>query len=140
MFQIFIFIFVRILINIAKKNHFFLLLNTVFKRIFLQGLQPGTDYTIRVLAHNQLGPGESSPPLMVSTQPEVDLPGPPLHVSASPVSAFSILVSWDPPLGMHRINKYRLYYRRVSFIILNSRYFLPLNVGALGEPTIIIFL
>ena len=69
-----------------------------------------------MLAHNQLGPGESSPPLMVSTQPEVDLPGPPLHVSASPVSAFSILVSWDPPLGIHRINKYRLYYRRVSLI------------------------
>ena len=33
----------------------------------VQGLQPGSDYEFRVVAHNQHGIGESSQPLEVST-------------------------------------------------------------------------
>ena len=86
------------------------------EEISLQGLLPGTTYTVRVLAHSEQGPGSSSPPLTITTQPEVELPGPPVNISARPTSAFSILVTWDSPdnaAGV--ITKYRLYHRRVSW-------------------------
>ena len=82
------------------------------EEISLQGLQPGTTYTVRVLAHNQQGPGLSSLPVSITTQSEVDLPAPPANISARPTSAFSILVRWDPPGD--KVKKYKLYHRRVS--------------------------
>ena len=82
------------------------------EEISLQGLQPGTTYTVRVLAHNQQGPGLSSLPASITTQSEVDLPSPPANISARPTSAFSILVRWDPPAD--QVKKYKLYHRRVS--------------------------
>ena len=82
------------------------------EEISLQGLLPGTTYTVRVVAHNQEGPGLSSLPLDITTQSEVDLLSPPANISARPTSAFSILVSWDPPSG--KVKKYKLYHRRVS--------------------------
>ena len=82
------------------------------EEISLQGLLPGTTYTVRVVAHNQQGPGLSSDPLAITTQSEVDLPSPPANISARPTSAFSILVTWDAPPGP--VKKYKLYHRRVS--------------------------
>jgi hypothetical protein len=85
------------------------------EEISLQGLLPATTYRVRILAHNEQGPGPSSPPLALTTQAEVEVPGPPTHLSATPVSAFSILISWQPPLTPGKsIEKYKLYYRRVS--------------------------
>ena len=80
----------------------------------VQGLQPGTVYSVRVLAHNEHGPGSSSPPIVIRTQAEVDLPAPPSALSATPISAFSILVSWLPPANPEGVEKYKLYYRRVK--------------------------
>ena len=82
------------------------------EEISLQGLLPGTTYTVRVLAHNQQGPGVSSQPASITTQSEVELPGPPANISARPTSAFSILVRWDGPASP--VKKYKLYHRRVS--------------------------
>jgi hypothetical protein len=86
------------------------------EEISLQGLLPATTYTVRLVAHNEQGPGPpSAPPLRLTTQAEVEVPGPPTHLSATPVSAFSILISWQPPLHAGKnIEKYKLYYRRVS--------------------------
>ena len=59
------------------------------------------------------------------TQQEVLLPGPPSNLTARPTSAFSILVSWDPP-SQHQedVLKYKLYHRHgVSwppYLVLSS--------------------
>ena len=46
------------------------------------------------------------------TQQEVLLPGPPSNLTARPTSAFSILVTWDPPSQhMEDVLKYKLYHR-----------------------------
>ena len=86
------------------------------EEVSLQGLLPGTRYSARVVAHNEHGPGVSSPALEIITQSEVDVPGPPKGVHTRPTSAFSILISWDTPAGSGGgdIEKYKLYYRRVS--------------------------
>jgi len=83
------------------------------EELSIQGLQPGTSYLVRVLAHNEHGPGQSSPVLEISTQMEVDLPASPVGLTATPISSFSILVNWTPPPG--QIDKYRLYYRQGEF-------------------------
>jgi hypothetical protein len=50
------------------------------EEISLQGLLPATTYTLRILAHNEHGPGPpSAPPLTLTTQAEVEVPGPLLH-------------------------------------------------------------
>jgi hypothetical protein len=93
------------------------------EEISLQGLLPATTYTLRILAHNEHGPGTpSAPPLILTTQAEVEVPGPPAHLAATPTSAFSILVSWRPPAlpPGKEVEKYKLYYRRVSVIKINT--------------------
>jgi len=83
------------------------------EEVSLQGLVPGTKYSVRVVAQNENGPGESSAELEVVTQAEVDVPGPPQEVEARATSSFSILISWDPPSGNNgNILKYKLYYRQ----------------------------
>ncbi len=39
-------------------------------QVTIQNLMPDTKYSFRVVAHNRNGPGESSAPLRVATQPE----------------------------------------------------------------------
>lgn len=39
-------------------------------QVTIQNLMPDTKYVFRVVAHNRNGPGESSSPLKVATQPE----------------------------------------------------------------------
>jgi len=86
------------------------------EEVSLQGLVPGTQYSARVVAHNEQGPGVSSPPLIIITQAEVAVPGPPKGVHTRPTSAFSILISWTTPAGSGGdIEKYKLYYRRGEF-------------------------
>ena len=91
------------------------------EEVSLQGLLPGTMYRVRVVAHNEHGPGKSSPALDITTQSEVAVPGPPVEVKARSTSSFSILILWSPP--SEDVQKYKLYYRRVSDLSLSLLYF-----------------
>ena len=82
------------------------------EEVSLQGLLPGTMYSVRVVAHNEHGPGRSSPALDITTQSEVAVPGPPSNLAARATSSFSILISWNAP--SEEVQRYKLYYRRVS--------------------------
>ncbi|XP_078237088.1 neogenin isoform X4 [Pogona vitticeps] len=80
-------------------------------QVTIQNLRPETVYIFRVVAHNKRGPGESSVPLKVATQPEVQLPGPAPNIRAYANSPTSITVSWSTPLsGNGEIQNYKLYY------------------------------
>ncbi|RXM97833.1 Netrin receptor DCC [Acipenser ruthenus] len=60
-------------------------------------LKPEETYSFRIVAYNEQGPGESSQPIRVSTQPELQVPGPVENPQAVATSATSILVSWEAP-------------------------------------------
>ncbi|KAJ6664142.1 hypothetical protein lerEdw1_008357 [Lerista edwardsae] len=80
-------------------------------QVTIQNLMPETVYVFRVVAQNKHGPGESSVPLKVATQPEVQLPGPAPNIRAYANSPTSITVSWATPLsGNGEIQNYKLYY------------------------------
>uniref|UniRef100_A0A8C5QIN0 Neogenin 1 n=1 Tax=Leptobrachium leishanense TaxID=445787 RepID=A0A8C5QIN0_9ANUR len=80
-------------------------------QVTIQNLLPETVYYFRVVAQNQYGPGESSPPLKVGTQPEVQVPGPAPNLKAIAISPTSVDVSWEMPLsGNGEIQSYKLYY------------------------------
>ncbi|XP_078189744.1 neogenin isoform X31 [Callithrix jacchus] len=80
-------------------------------QVTIQNLMPATVYIFRVMAQNKHGSGESSAPLRVETQPEVQLPGPAPNIRAYAVSPTSITVMWETPLsGNGEIQNYKLYY------------------------------
>ncbi|XP_064013296.1 neogenin isoform X3 [Pogoniulus pusillus] len=80
-------------------------------QVMIQNLMPETVYVFRVVAQNKHGPGESSAPLKVATQPEVQLPGPAPNIRAYATSPTSVTVSWETPLsGNGEIQNYKLYY------------------------------
>ncbi|XP_007439920.1 neogenin [Python bivittatus] len=80
-------------------------------QVTIQNLMPETVYIFRVVAQNKHGPGESSVPLKVATQPEVQLPGPAPNIRAYANSPTSITVTWGTPLsGNGEIQNYKLYY------------------------------
>ncbi|KAG8576270.1 hypothetical protein GDO81_009816 [Engystomops pustulosus] len=80
-------------------------------QVTIQNLLPETVYYFRVVAHNNYGAGESSPPLKVETQPEVQVPGPAPNLRAIAMSPTSVGVSWETPLsGNGEIQNYKLYY------------------------------
>ncbi|XP_066134154.1 neogenin isoform X4 [Saccopteryx bilineata] len=80
-------------------------------QVTIQNLMPATVYTFRVMAQNKHGSGESSAPLRVETQPEVQLPGPAPNIRAFATSPTSITVTWETPLsGNGEIQNYKLYY------------------------------
>ena len=85
------------------------------EEINIQGLRPGSSYIFRVVARNQHGGGASSQPLRVTTQAELDVPGPVSHLEAKATTSFSILVSWSQPSHTNgRLTHYKLYYRQVK--------------------------
>lgn len=76
---------------------------------------PGRTYQFRVVANTNFGNGESSQPLEVSTQPEVNIAGPPRNVDATARSHKEIYVHWSAPAVTNgEILKYRVYYSEVS--------------------------
>ncbi|XP_036399492.1 neogenin-like [Megalops cyprinoides] len=80
-------------------------------QVTIQNLQPDTKYLFRVVALNWNGPGESSVTLPVSTQAEVQVPGPAPHLQAVSSSPTSVSLSWETPLtGNGDILSYKLYY------------------------------
>ncbi|XP_031433341.2 netrin receptor DCC [Clupea harengus] len=60
-------------------------------------LKPEQTYTFRVVAYNELGPGESSESIRLTTKQELQVPGPVQNLQAQATSATSIEASWDPP-------------------------------------------
>ncbi|NWI28617.1 DCC protein, partial [Sula dactylatra] len=73
-------------------------------------LKPEETYTFRVVAYNEWGPGESSQPVKVATQPELQVPGPVENLRAVSTSPTSILLSWDPPAYANGpVQGYRLF-------------------------------
>ncbi|XP_058521434.1 neogenin isoform X6 [Ochotona princeps] len=80
-------------------------------QVTIQNLMPATVYIFRVTAQNKHGSGESSSPLRVETQPEVQLPGPAPNIRAYTTSPTSITVTWEKPVsGNGEIQNYKLYY------------------------------
>ncbi|XP_052044132.1 neogenin isoform X5 [Apodemus sylvaticus] len=80
-------------------------------QVTIQNLMPATVYIFKVMAQNKHGSGESSAPLRVETQPEVQLPGPAPNIRAYTTSPTSITVTWETPLsGNGEIQNYKLYY------------------------------
>ncbi|XP_031200322.1 neogenin isoform X7 [Mastomys coucha] len=80
-------------------------------QVTIQNLMPATVYIFKVMAQNKHGSGESSAPLRVETQPEVQLPGPAPNIRAYATSPTSITITWETPLsGNGEIQNYKLYY------------------------------
>ncbi|MBN3294320.1 DCC protein, partial [Polypterus senegalus] len=84
-------------------------------QISIDNLKPEATYSFRVVAYNDRGPGESSQVLKVSTQPELQVPGPVENMQALATSPTSILVSWEVPAYANGpIQGYRLFCTEVS--------------------------
>ncbi|XP_017333677.1 neogenin 1a isoform X3 [Ictalurus punctatus] len=84
-------------------------------QVTIQNLKPDTKYTFRVVAYNKHGRGESSVPLKVATQPEVQVPGPAPNFQAVVQTSSSVSLSWDKPLtGNGDIQNYKVYYMEKS--------------------------
>nr|XP_023399551.1 netrin receptor DCC [Loxodonta africana] len=72
-------------------------------------------YTFRVVAYNEWGPGESSQPIKVATQPELQVPGPVENLQAVSTSPTSILITWEPPAYANGpVQGYRLFCTEAS--------------------------
>lgn len=88
--------------------------NTSQTDITITELIPDKPYLFRVIAVNEYGIGESSPRLKVITKAEINVPGPPLNVTAKSTSSSSIFVSWSrPEHGSDNLKEYKLFYIKV---------------------------
>uniref|UniRef100_A0A3P8WGH9 DCC netrin 1 receptor n=1 Tax=Cynoglossus semilaevis TaxID=244447 RepID=A0A3P8WGH9_CYNSE len=63
----------------------------------ISNLKPEESYSFRVVAYNEVGPGESSTPLKITTKPDFQVPSRVESLWAQPLSPTSIQVSWDEP-------------------------------------------
>lgn len=63
----------------------------------IENLKPATKYSFRVIAEGPAGKSAPSQELNIKTEPQRPA-GPPLNLSARPISATEILVNWMPPL------------------------------------------
>lgn len=92
------------------------------QQVSIQSLLPGRTYQFRVVANTNFGIGESSQPLEVSTQPEVNIAGPPRNVDATARSHKEIYVHWSAPAVTNgEILKYRVYYSEVRAKTIQSK-------------------
>ncbi|XP_033156202.1 neogenin isoform X3 [Drosophila mauritiana] len=81
------------------------------QQVNIQSLLPGRTYQFRVEANTNFGSGASSAPLEVSTQPEVNIAGPPRNFEGFARSHKEIYVKWEEPTVTNgEILKYRVYY------------------------------
>lgn len=84
-------------------------------QVNIQSLLPGRTYQFRVVANTNFGNGESSAPLEVNTQPEVNIAGPPRNFEGFARSHQEIYVRWEEPAVTNgEILKYRVYYSEVG--------------------------
>ncbi|KAM9820050.1 netrin receptor DCC [Neosynchiropus ocellatus] len=63
----------------------------------VSNLKPEEGYTFRVIAYNDVGPGESSTPLRITTKPDLQVPNRVESFRADALSPTSVQVSWEPP-------------------------------------------
>ncbi|XP_037094900.1 neogenin-like, partial [Pollicipes pollicipes] len=73
----------------------------------IQGLQPDTEYTFRVVANVGAAAGRSGAPLRLRTRPELTVPPAPAALRLQPAGATQLRVSWQPVLPSPA--GYRLY-------------------------------
>ncbi|XP_058239534.1 netrin receptor DCC isoform X2 [Hemibagrus wyckioides] len=84
-------------------------------QLTVNNLKPEAVYIFRVVAYNELGPGESSEQIRLSTQPELQVPGPVENLKAEAMSPSSIQASWDAPAYANGpIQGYRLLWTETS--------------------------
>uniref|UniRef100_A0A3P9LN78 DCC netrin 1 receptor n=1 Tax=Oryzias latipes TaxID=8090 RepID=A0A3P9LN78_ORYLA len=63
----------------------------------VSNLKPEESYTFRVVAYNDIGPGESSAALKITTKPDLEVPSRVESLQALALSPTSIQVNWEPP-------------------------------------------
>uniref|UniRef100_A0A665TNK5 DCC netrin 1 receptor n=1 Tax=Echeneis naucrates TaxID=173247 RepID=A0A665TNK5_ECHNA len=63
----------------------------------VSNLKPEESYSFRVIAYNDMGPGESSAPLRITTKPDLQVPSRVECLQAETLSPTSVQVSWEPP-------------------------------------------
>uniref|UniRef100_H2MKI3 DCC netrin 1 receptor n=1 Tax=Oryzias latipes TaxID=8090 RepID=H2MKI3_ORYLA len=63
----------------------------------VSNLKPEESYTFRVVAYNDIGPGESSAALKITTKPDLEVPSRVESLRALALSPTSIQVNWEPP-------------------------------------------
>ncbi|XP_060916621.1 netrin receptor DCC [Labrus mixtus] len=63
----------------------------------VSNLKPEESYSFRVIAYNDVGPGESSAPLRITTKPDLQVPSRVESFQAEALSPTSVQVSWEPP-------------------------------------------
>ncbi|XP_010795561.1 netrin receptor DCC-like, partial [Notothenia coriiceps] len=68
-----------------------------FLELTVSNLRPEESYTFRVIAYNDMGPGQSSAPLSISTKPDLQVPSRVESLQAEALSPSSVQVSWEPP-------------------------------------------
>lgn len=65
--------------------------------LMVSNLKPEESYSFRVIAYNDVGPGESSSPLRITTKPDLQVPSRVESLQAEALSPTSVQVSWEPP-------------------------------------------
>ncbi|XP_035524142.1 netrin receptor DCC-like [Morone saxatilis] len=98
----------------------------------VSNLKPEESYSFRVIAYNDVGPGESSAPLRITTKPDLQVPSrvldffvfvsavpsaPPQNITLEVVLSRSIKVSWQPPPRSAQngiITAYKIKYRKTG--------------------------
>ncbi|XP_053266676.1 netrin receptor DCC [Pleuronectes platessa] len=65
--------------------------------LMVSNLKPDESYSFRVVAYNDVGPGESSAPLRITTKPDLQVPSRVESLRVEALSPASLQVSWEPP-------------------------------------------
>uniref|UniRef100_A0A3B5AZH7 Contactin-3 n=1 Tax=Stegastes partitus TaxID=144197 RepID=A0A3B5AZH7_9TELE len=63
----------------------------------VSNLKPEESYSFRVVAYNDVGPGQSSAPLKITTKPDLQVPSRVESLRAAALSPTSVQVNWEPP-------------------------------------------
>ncbi|XP_054612208.1 netrin receptor DCC isoform X2 [Dunckerocampus dactyliophorus] len=63
----------------------------------VSNLKPEESYSFRVVAYNDVGPGESAAPLRITTKPDLQVPSRIESLRAEALSPTSIQINWEPP-------------------------------------------
>ncbi|XP_077354223.1 netrin receptor DCC isoform X3 [Festucalex cinctus] len=65
--------------------------------LMVSNLKPEESYSFRVIAYNDVGPGESSSPLRITTKPDLQVPSRIVSLRAEALSSTSIQINWEAP-------------------------------------------
>ncbi|XP_061658002.1 netrin receptor DCC [Syngnathoides biaculeatus] len=65
--------------------------------LMVSNLKPEESYSFRVVAYNDMGPGESTSPLRITTKQDLQVPGKTESLHAEALSPTSIQMNWETP-------------------------------------------